>query len=110
MRHKSAKYTLHDVSAIQTIHAVGSESSFLRLYYSKVSWIVESFSIIHSNIYLGHKVTIVMQFVSAYIHQPAQVFPFHIFAFAMKVKPHVIEPLVTKFRVQFGKLVAYTFL
>jgi cell shape-determining protein MreD len=86
-----AKNALNNVCSIQTVNAIGSESSSLSLENFKVLGIVELVTIIETYFKICQEVFVFFKGLLHNSHKFRQVFPLHFLAFSVEVKPNVLD-------------------
>jgi hypothetical protein len=100
---------LHNVGSIEAIHTVGPhDSSLLRLDFNSIS--IEVSSLIETNLQLYDEVTPVIKLHIYDSNQFTQIFPFHLFALAVEVKPRIVNILVLELLNHFAHFLAYSLL
>ena len=103
----STKYSLDNVGSIKTIHAIGPECSSLLSKNLDWFWRVKA---ARSRRNFSSKVPVPLQLFLHDIYKLWQVFPLHLFAFPVEVKPDIVKSGVFQLGVHLCKLVSNHFL
>ena len=82
--------SLHDVSPVKTVHAVGSHHSFLSTL-DAARLRIDQLALSKSYLHFRDKVSITHQLILHNRDKFRQVFPLHVLALAMEVKPDVVD-------------------
>ena len=102
----SAEDALDHISPIKTVHAIGPKASILSRYDVDVLGLEVASLQGASSFDLCDRVPIIFELFLHYLYKFRQVFPFHVLAFTMEVKPYVVQLRILQFLVNSRELVA----
>jgi hypothetical protein len=89
----SRKHRLHDICAIETVHAVSADSSALCIHEFAGAW-GDLLDVVKALLKIAEEVVKSVKLFLDNIDELREVLPLHLTALVMEIKPHVFYELV----------------
>jgi hypothetical protein len=106
MCYKSTEHTLNHIGSIKAIHAIRSKGTILRTNNLEIRWLIKLHPIVKAVVDFSDEISIVAQFVLTDVNQLGEVFPLHVLAFSVEIKPDIAQICIIQIPYDFIHLLA----
>lgn len=89
----SAENTLHYISTIQAVHAVGTHYAHLTID-NLASAIIDLLAAVHAKLQVSHKIVEGVELVLDLVHELRKILPFHLATLMVEVEPDILNEIV----------------